>query len=121
MQPQAAQTVQQVVDGVISTAGIIAAVATPITIQITQGIKSLVNTRFIGLISSAVGFLVAILFGRLFDGAWFGVFNSAVAIVVSVGAPGVFSVIKATANPQSVDPVPSTVPGDVAGVAQPLA
>lgn len=101
MQPQATQTVQQVIDGVLSTAGIIAAVATPITIQIVQGIKSLINTRFIGLISSVIGFFVAILFGRLFDAQWFGVFNSAVAIVVAVGAPGVFSVIKATATPQS--------------------
>lgn len=101
MQPQAAQTVQQVIDGVVSTAGIIAVVATPITIQIVQGIKSLVSTRFIGLISSILGFFVAILFGKLFDGTWFGVFNCAVGLVVAVGAPGVFSVIKATATPQS--------------------
>lgn len=103
MQPQAAQTIQQVIDGVIQTAGVIAAVATPITMYLVDSLKKVWTTRFIGLAASVIGFLVSILFGKLFDGVWFGVFNSAVGLVVAVGAPGIFSVVKATATPQSTD------------------
>lgn len=89
------QTVQQVVQGVIATAGVIALAAAPATFGIVEALKKAgMYTRFIGVISVIVGFLVAILFGKLFTGSFFSTFNIAVGIVVAFGTPGAYSAIK---------------------------
>lgn len=102
MQPQVAQTAQDVINQVLNLSGTIAIVSVPTTISIVQGIKGLgLNTRFIGIISAIIGFVIALLFARIFDGTWFNTINVAVALVVAAGAPGIFSIAKATATPQS--------------------
>lgn len=89
------QNIQQIVSQVVNTAAIMAATAVPATFGFIQALKSMgLKTRFIGIISIVVGFLISILFGRLFTGLFWSPFNVAVGIVVAFGTPGAYSAIK---------------------------
>lgn len=90
------QTIAQVIQSVISTAAVITAAAGSITFGLIQALKSAgLRTRFIGLITIAVGFGISILFGKLFTGHFWTTFNIAVGIVVGFATPGAYSAIKA--------------------------
>ncbi len=97
MEPtQATQTIAQVIQSVMSTAAIIATTSGAITIMLVQGLKGLkLKTKFIGLIAIAIGFATAILFSKILNGQWFGVFNTTVAIFTGLAAPGAYSAARA--------------------------
>lgn len=92
-------TVQQIVSQVINTAALMSATAGPATFGLIEALKKIgLKTRFIGVISIVCGFLISILFGRLFTGSFWSTFNIAVGVVVGCGIPGLYSAIKTIGN-----------------------
>lgn len=92
-------TVQQIVSQVVNTAALMSATAVPATFGLIEALKKIgLRTRFIGIISIVCGFLISIVFGRLFTGSFWSTFNIAVGIVVGCGTPGLYSAIKAAAK-----------------------
>lgn len=99
MQPQATQTVQQVIDSVVQTIAVIAPLAALGTFGITEFAKRIgLSSRWAGIFCYVSGFIISILVMKITNGAYFSPLSILIGVFVALGTAGAYSGIKSAAT-----------------------
>lgn len=100
-----APTIAQVINQIMTTAGLIISVTAPATFGLIEALKSMgLRTRFIGIISIILGFFIALLFCKILlpGSSFFLSINIGIAIIASFVAPGTYSALKSLKKEKEV-------------------
>lgn len=102
MEPSTAPTISEVVVNISKLVAEVSTITTVVSLGMTQFIKQFtVNSKVIAAFAVIFGFVAGSLIMKIFGQNFFSAISLLVSGVAALGAPGVFSVVKALTTPST--------------------
>jgi len=90
-------SITEVINQIIKTIGLIAPIAAAATFGLTEVLKKFnIPDRWTGLAAVVVGFFITIFLFKILTNLWFSPLSILTGILVGLGTPGTYSVLKNT-------------------------